>query len=312
MKDTTLDPRRLAEEATKADSKQFLRLLENVSHILFEEDSGKSSLKIFGRLIYLPSSGEAFVIGDIHGDLQSLIYILEDSNFLEKASKSRKVYLIFLGDYGDRGIYSPEVYYVLFKLKMMFPGKVIFLRGNHEGPSDLLAYPHDLPHQLKRRFEKDGVAIYRKLTAFFDLLHLAVLVKNKYIMLHGGVPSAAKKLKDVAYAHIKHPSESHLEEILWSDPAEGIRGIIFSPRGAGRLFGSDVTERFLNFVKAQLLIRGHEPADKGYKINHKGRVLTLFSRKGTPYFNSRGAYLHLDLVREIPNFKDIEDEINQF
>ncbi|MFX1301640.1 MAG: serine/threonine protein phosphatase, partial [Promethearchaeota archaeon] len=46
-------------------------------------------------------------------------------------------------------------------------------------------------------------------------------------------------------------------------------------------------------------IRGHEPADVGYKINHDGRVLTLFSRKGEPYFNSQGAFLQLNLADKI-------------
>ena len=109
----------------------------------------------------------------------------------------------------------------------------------------------------------------------------------------------AKSLEDLAYAHTKHPNESHLEEILWSDPEEGLKGTCPSPRGAGRLFGQDITERFLRILNSNVFIRGHEPADVGFKINHGGRILTLFSRRGEPYYNSQGAFLQFDLAEKI-------------
>ncbi|KYH40649.1 MAG: hypothetical protein AYL32_010770, partial [Candidatus Bathyarchaeota archaeon B26-2] len=209
-------------------------------------------------------------------------------------------------------VLSPEVYYVVFTLKKMFPERVIIMRGNHEGPRDLLAHPHDLPYYLERRFQGSGREVYERLTGLFNYFHLAVLVEGRYVMLHGGVPSKAKTLEDVAYAHITHPEESHLEEILWSDPVEGISGTLFSPRGAGRLFGPDVTWSFLKMVGAQLLIRGHEPSEEGYKTNHAGRVLTLFSRRGPPYYNPTGAYLHLNLSEEVDDPKEIIRRIHKF
>ena len=115
------------------------------------------------------------------------------------------------------------------------------------------------------------------------------------MLIHGGIPSEVTSIDDLKFAHEKHPIESHLEEILWSDPAENIKGTFPSPRGAGRFFGEDVTKRFLELLNVRMLIRGHEPAPNGYKINHGGKILTLFSRKGSPYFNSSAAYLQLDL-----------------
>jgi len=307
-------PVKLAEEAVKVDSKGFIQLLDEVGRILLDEAQGRSEshgFKIVGRLVHLPPSGEAIVVGDLHGDLESLIHILKESGLPERAS-TESVYLVFLGDYGDRGVLSPEVYYVVFTLKKMFPERVIIMRGNHEGPRDLLAHPHDLPYYLERRFQGSGREVYERLTGLFDYFHLAVLVEGRYVMLHGGVPSKAKTLEDVAYARITHPEESHLEEILWSDPAEGISGTLFSPRGAGRLFGPDVTWSFLKMVGAQLLIRGHEPSEEGYKTNHAGRVLTLFSRRGPPYYNPTGAYLHLNLSEEVDDPKEIIRRIHKF
>jgi protein phosphatase len=304
---------KMIDEALTVKPSGFLELINQVNEILStERGKGENASRIVGRLIYIPPSGEAIVVGDIHGDLQSLKHILHETRFIERALDKRNIYLIFLGDYGDRGVYSPEVYYVVLTLKRMFPEKVILLQGNHEGPEDLLAYPHDLPYHLRRKFGSEGPEIYRELSALFRQFYTAVLVEVRYVMLHGGVPSEVKNLGDVAFAYEKHPIESHLEEILWSDPIDGLSGKSPSPRGAGYLFGEDITRRFLNIAGARFLIRGHEPAVNGYKFNHGGRVLTLFSRKGPPYYNVHGAYLSLNLSIDLNSAAEIEDFIRRF
>ncbi|MEM2538994.1 MAG: metallophosphoesterase family protein, partial [Candidatus Bathyarchaeia archaeon] len=255
----------LFNESLKVDSQKYLGLIERVDQILSEEEKGGGKLKTVGKLISVPPDREAIIVGDIHGDLTSLKHILSETKFVEKARAENNIYLIFLGDYGDRGVYSPEVYYVVLTLKEVFPEKVILLQGNHEGPEDLLAYPHDLPYQLMRKFKADGLGVYRELSRLFRRFYTAAIVENKLVMLHGGVPSEARSLEDIAFAYKKHPFESHLEEILWSDPSDDIRGKQPSPRGAGYLFGEDITRRFLETLNIKLVIRGHEPAFNGYK-----------------------------------------------
>lgn len=292
----------------------FISLVSDVNGLLSRETEMGfiGELKIIGRLVQVPPKGEAIVIGDIHGDLESLKFILSDSSFLERALSGHNIYLVFLGDYGDRGAYSPEVYYVVLTLKKIFPSRVILLQGNHEGPEDLLAHPHDLPYHMRRKFGQEWAMAYRELSQLFRRFYTAVLVKDRYVMLHGGVPNRVKSIEDVAFAYAKHPAESHLEEILWSDPSDWVTGIYPSPRGAGYLFGEDVTLRFLNLLGAKFLIRGHEPADDGYKFNHRGKVLTLFSRKGPPYYNLEAAYLALDLSPRLESAEELEDYIRRF
>lgn len=292
--------------------KEFLELISRVNDILNGETKSAGSLRINGRLVYLPDHGEATIIGDIHGDLSSLKHMLYESAFIEKALTGEDAYLIFLGDYGDRGIYSPEVYYIVLTLKEFFPDKVILLQGNHEGPEDILAYPHDLPYHLRRKFGLIGLQIYEELSRLFRRFYTAVILEGKFMMLHGGVPSEAESIGDVAFAYEKHPAKSHLKEILWSDPVDGISGKYPSLRGVGYLFGEDVTRRFLEIVGVNFLIRGHEAANNGYKINHGGKILTLFSRKGTPYHNIYGAYLTIGLPAEFNSAYDIEGLIRRF
>lgn len=295
----TRDLNQLVKESLHASLSEFSDLTDRVVSLLREENGSFGKMNITGRLVELRPEGTATVIGDIHGDLETLARILNASEFLQKAQNSDSSILIFLGDYGDRGVLSPEVYYVVLTLKASYPDRVVLMRGNHEGPDDLMASPHDLPVYLHSRFGERWSEAYLKLKELFNHLYNAVVVKDCCVFLHGGVPSQAKSLEDLAYAHIKHPLESHLEEILWSDPEEGLKGTRPSPRGAGRLFGQDVTEKFLEMLNVRVLIRGHEPAESGFKINHSGRILTLFSRVGEPYFNSQGAFLQFDMAGKI-------------
>ena len=252
------------------------------------------------------------MVGDLHGDLESLLYIVEASNLLSKARSKGDTLLIFLGDYGDRSSHSPEVYYIVLKLKELFPKRVVLMRGNHEGPPDLIASPHDLPIHMNRKFGEKGSEAYSKLRELFNHLYTAVIIKERVVFLHGGVPSQAKTINDIAYAHDKHPRKRHLEEILWNDPWEEVKGTIASPRGAGKLFGEDVTDKLLEMVDAKALVRGHESSQEGYKTNHNKKVLTLFSRKGSPYQNSSGAYLHLNISKKMETPKQLLQGIQKF
>jgi len=289
---------------------EFTQLAKNVVDLLRKEESRLGTFYITGKMVEMKPHGQATVVGDLHGDLETLNQILQDSQFTEKMKQEKQQpLLIFLGDYGDRGINSAEVYGVVLKLKKTYPEHVILMRGNHEGPEDLTPSPHDLPTYLQRKFGENWRSAYEKLRLLFDELYTGVIVNERYVLLHGGVPSQAKTKTDIAFAHKKHPREPHLEEILWNDPEEAMTGTSSSPRGAGKLFGKDVTDKFLQMLNVNLLIRGHEPSEAGYKVNHEGKVLTLFSRKGEPYFNSSAAYLQLDLSRKVENAHQLQDSI---
>ena len=308
-----MDLEGILREAVSADADAFTRLAREAAERLAKEHGRVGELEVIGRLVKLPRAGRAIVVGDIHGDLASLTHILRESRFIERASSGEELYLVFLGDYADRGEKGPEVYYVVLRLKLAFPERVILLRGNHEGPADIMAMPHDLPYHLLAKFGREKAPeAYRALRELWDHLYTAALVEGHIIMLHGGVPSRARGVEDLAFAHEKHPSEPHLEEILWSDPEEAITGTYPSWRGAGRNFGPDVTRRFLLAVGARALVRGHEPCDQGYRLDHGGLIMTIFSRKGPPYYNSMAAYLEADLAAEVRSARDLEPYVRVF
>lgn len=299
----------IIKEAKNVRSKSFVELLEKTMSLLESEKVNKGSFNIENGLVKLDSKGEALVVGDLHGDLKALKTILERSKFLTKLEKSESAYLIFLGDYGDRGAYSVEVYYVILSLKILFPKQVILLRGNHEGPKDLAFYPHELPLQLQNRFLNDWEIVNETLFRLFDLLYVAVFVEERFLLVHGGVSPKICSLNDIANAGVKRDV---LLDLLWSDPDDYVEETAYSTRGIGVLFGKKVTDRVLDALNVKILIRGHEVCHQGFKFNHAGRVLTLFSRKGEPYFNKCAAYLTLPLGEQYTNAEELKPFIHQF
>ncbi|MHC1610915.1 MAG: metallophosphoesterase family protein [Candidatus Methanospirareceae archaeon] len=272
------------ERAFKADVEEYSALIAEAKELLAEEHrlrNGSGLVRIDPHAVK-----KIVVIGDIHGDLESLVHILKQR---EVATADR---IIFLGDYGDRGEESAEVYYLILRLKAGTGERVIMLRGNHEGPPGIPFRPHELPIFFIRRYGEHGKALYRAVKELWEHFPYAVLVTGRYLMVHGGLPADVASVDDLAYARDAHPSSSALEELLWSDPIEG-KGCFESVRGAGKLFGEDVTDKVLRISGVKTLIRSHEPCE-GIEVRQGGKILTLFSRKGAPYFNTRAAYLVLD------------------
>ncbi len=302
----------IVKESLAVQSDRFVKVLENAIDLLRGETGKIGNLTISERLIKLEPVGEAVVVGDLHGDLESLVTILKSSGFTEKMARSKDATLVFLGDYGDRGAYSAEVYYTVLKLKLAFPEQVILLRGNHEGPEDLMASPHDLPMQFQFRFQKDWTNAYAKTQELWGCLHNAVLVEERYLMVHGGLSPKIQSTQDLAQAHMTHPQNEYLEDLLWSDPDDNVEDVYPSPRGAGNLFGRTVTKKVLARLNAKILIRGHEPSAEGFKINHDGKVLTLFSRRDSPYFNTHGAFLDLPLSEKFESATQLLPWIHKF
>ena len=279
----------ILEKASSALDADFSMLIKNVSSMQRQErgEGVIGDSVVHEGLVRIKQGKKLILVGDLHGDLQSLVAILQKSGFLNDLSSI----IVFLGDYGDRGRESVEVYYVILYLKAKFPDRVILMRGNHEGPDSMPFYPHDLPDQLLIKFGNSGKLIYSQLRALFDLLYHGVILENSYLILHAGVPTNFKTVDDIATANKTNADTQYLEEILWNDPKE-IKGSQVSARGYGKYFGKDVTERALQLVKARALIRAHEVCN-GFKVNHDGLVLTLFSCKA-PYGNNNAAYLAIN------------------
>jgi len=238
-----------------------------------------------------------YVLGDLHGDYEALLEFLYKSSILDKFEEGSL--LLFLGDYIDRGAEQVETITFILLLKSLFTDNVILLRGNHEPPPHLLPYPHDFPYVLSLRYGGRAGSLYTMFMQLFQRLAYAARIPRKVMFLHGGPPTAvlgAKSLEEAFSIGQLCADDKVLEDVLWSDPAEYIEEpYVESPRGAGSLYGEELTRRLLKLADVKYVVRGHEAVD-GYKVNHSGRVITIFSSKYT-YGLRRAGYLVLEKER---------------
>ena len=90
----------------------------------------------FAQKLQVPPGSEVVFHGDFHGDIHSFIAMLDSLNQAGTLDGFRLAkpnrYMVFLGDYTDRGNYGIEVLYTLLRLKLANPDRVFMARGNHE------------------------------------------------------------------------------------------------------------------------------------------------------------------------------------
>ena len=255
------------------DYDRHFSILYEIRAVLEEH---KNSQGRVGNLLKTGTDNNYIILGDLHGDLEGLKSLsrkLDFESYLEKSFNK----IMFLGDYIDRGANQLETLEYVLSLFRLNPEQVILIRGNHEGPIDLPVFPDDFKRKIRGLFSGYAQAYLDLLQDLFNNLLTAVIIDDKAALVHGGVPTQANNLTDLSYAHILHPKLPHLEEILWNDPMDD-QGVKPSPRGAGRLFGPDKTKLFLGKIGVETLIRGHQNAPEGYKLDH-GQVFTIFSSK---------------------------------
>ena len=232
------------------------------------------------------------VIGDIHGDFDALKGTIEEAY---KEYQNEIDAIVFLGDYGDRGKYSLEVYNVILGSSAEGPERIIPLRGNHEFAipvkEDYVTFfrPYDLPSNLESYFEPLGdekAAKYaetlegRIRKEVWKKLPYSALVPGEAWVVHGGVPIINELSKKVLESLPMKRSEGLeykiiIEQMLWNDfyPArEGEE----TDRGIGVYFGTKSVEEITEELGVEHIIRSHEPYRYGkYDVMENKYVYTL-------------------------------------
>jgi diadenosine tetraphosphatase ApaH/serine/threonine PP2A family protein phosphatase len=226
----------------------------------------------------LSETHRVLVAGDIHGDYESL-------RGIRRLFNPERDHLIFLGDYADRGPKGIEVIDGVGELVRKYPSRVTALKGNHEDYTED-GRPKFMPCDLMREAseKRSGWRTYflDELKPFIDELYLAALVQGEVLFVHGGVSSKVKGFND-----LRQPSKRVEEDVLWSDPFEGY-GEHLNVRGAGIMFGKDVSEEVCRRLSLKRIVRSHQPrkAKEGPCVEHDGKIVTISSTiiyGGTPF-----------------------------
>ncbi|XP_019056233.1 PREDICTED: serine/threonine-protein phosphatase 7 [Tarenaya hassleriana] len=281
----------------------------------------------------LDSDSTVVVVGDVHGQLHDLLFLLKDAGF-----PCHNRFFVFNGDYVDRGAWGLETFLLLLAWKVLMPNRVYLLRGNHESKYCTSVYGFE--KEVLTKYGDRGKHVYRKCLGCFEGLPLASIIAGRVYTAHGGLfrsttvpPSKRSKgrkkssslslgtLEELLKARrsVLDPPWEGLNlipgDVLWSDPSMDPGLSPNKERGIGLLWGPDCTEDFLNKFKLKLIIRSHEGPDarekrpglagmdQGYTVDHdveSGRLITLFSAPDYPQFQAteeryknKGAYIVL-------------------
>jgi hypothetical protein len=144
--------------------------------------------------LIVDKNNEIYLVGDIHGSIGALVrnmWIwrcigLLDENF--KIAKGK--YIVFLGDYVDRGQYGIFVLYTLLKLKLLNWEQVVLCRGNHETFD--IAFKYGFWRELRAYGDNDLFLFASCVVNCFNILPLALYVgvkgdPNFIQCCHGGI-----------------------------------------------------------------------------------------------------------------------------
>jgi len=208
------------------------------------------------RLVRLPRKGRVVVVGDTHGDYQASRLVVK--NYLD-----RNTFLIFLGDYVDRGPSSRENIDYLLELREKNQN-LILLAGNHETYPVLECSPADFWDSLVTTPQLKNY--YRDV---FLKLPLAV-AGNGFLALHGGLPDV-KTLKQID--EIETGDENWFR-ITWADfrdkPGEYLGDFLGRPK-----LGKDYFQRVMKSLRRNVLVRSHDPLAPERMFDN--RCLTIFT-----------------------------------
>ena len=212
-----------------------------------------------------------WVIGDLHGDFESLLNI-------ERRINWKHDHAIFLGDYADRGLYGGEVISKLQRIKNAFPERVHLLKGNHEDYDETGVphfYPCTLKDEAKRKTGNWNKYFRTVFWPFISNLKIALVIPRHAIFLHGGISNRIQSIKDLV-----HPSLKVEQDILWSDPGTAKEDKP-NPRGVGVRFSESTTLKVCQRLEIRRILRGHESlkVPDGPVLDHQGRVVTVNSTR---------------------------------
>ncbi|KAI3387265.1 hypothetical protein SNEBB_000683 [Seison nebaliae] len=177
-----------------------------------------------GEAALLEVNSPTYIFGDIHGqfyDLLTIFRICEDfPDNLIKGKTSDFKYL-FLGDYVDRGAFGCEVILFLWSLKINYPQRIFFMRGNHEGREMTQVYSF-----ANEAGEKYGEKFYETCLQSFFHLPLCAVVDRKFFCMHGCIsphllsPYDVLELDDNGDRWEDIPGSGPMCDLVWGDPED--------------------------------------------------------------------------------------------
>jgi hypothetical protein len=237
---------------------------------------------------------ELIVLGDLHGCYSCLKAAIHQSNFMDKVKRFKAdpdnnpdVRLVLLGDYIDRGRFSYNgVLRTILNLYLTVPEHVFVLRGNHEyyieyeGRVYGGVRPAEAINSLSSLLPVD---VFSRFLDFFDAMP-NMLLFDQLLFVHAGIPRdalVASKWEDLSSLN----REDMRFQMLWSDPSKAdVVPDELQKASARFAFGRLQFRKFMTSIGCNVLVRGHEKVNSGFRNQWEDediRLFTLFSAGGS-------------------------------
>jgi serine/threonine-protein phosphatase 2A catalytic subunit len=214
-----------------------------------------------------PVHSPVTVCGDIHGQFHDLMQLFKTGGSIPDTN------YLFMGNCVDKGCYSVESISLLVCLKVRYRERVTLTRGNHE--SRQITQVYGFYDECMRKYGNANV--WKYFTDLFDYLPLTALIDTQIFCLHGGISPALDSLDHIRELNRiqEVPIQGSMFDLLWSNPGD-IMGWAIS-RGAGYIFGQDISQEFNHTNNLTLVSRAHQLVMEGYNWCHDRNVVTVFS-----------------------------------
>ena len=207
------------------------------------------------------------ICSNIHGQFEDLLEIFRVGGEIPLTK------YIFLGSNINFGRKSVEVMELLLCLKVKYPEHIYLLRGNHE--TEEISRVFGFYTELKTKYA--NIKLWKNFVKnIFPNFPLAAIIDKKIFCLYGGLSPKTLSIDEIQ-AIDRKAEKDPLLDILWSNPEE-IEGWEPNSRGIGYSFGSNVVKKFNQKNGFELIVRGSQPVESGYRYSYKDKnLVTVWS-----------------------------------
>ncbi len=166
-----------------------------------------------GGVVRLPKKMIPIIIGDLHAQMDNLLTLLSQNEFLEMMSEG-KAAMVFLGDavhseidgQMDQMESSLLMMDLILRLKLWHPQQIFYVRGNHDSFSEDIG-KDGIPQGLlwaKALRDLRGEAYKQAMDRFYELLPY-VAVSKSYVACHAAPPKGKVDMDMLIDIH-KYPA----------------------------------------------------------------------------------------------------------
>jgi gluconate kinase len=249
------------------DFNSFMKISSDILNSYQTQTTGIGENKVYIQKKTISNSKQVIIIGDIHSSLFSVIHILNDmknKNIINDDYKLSENYMmVFLGDIVDRGPYSLELLYIIFKLKKLNPEDVIICNGNHEDP--VMYNKYGLGTEMSKEIRSTEVTLRNNIEHILSLLPSALFMRYTngkwYQFCHGGIEPGYDPFVDLnneqEFIKISKQNVEYANNgFKWTDFDNSVPDIEQGSRGW--VYGVEATKKYLSANDIKCIISGHQ------------------------------------------------------